>query len=135
MPGMLCPSGKRIVPTHCDALAPAAVAHVRPIDDTARRHKDDILQPVPGHIGELYAPIAELNIWEIGQVASRARFGAIPPLHAVIEVKLEAKTGSLRASVVPSPSRSINRACGSFSAKGGASAYWPNCQSLLCPIP
>jgi hypothetical protein len=84
--------GKLYPAAHRDAPAPTAVAQVGPVVHAARVDKDDVLQTIAAHVGELYPRVGEVNIGEPVKVVAAAGLNPGPAQFAVMEIQLKLGT-------------------------------------------
>ena len=91
--GVVAVGEARAVP-HVNALAPVAVAEVRPVLDVAVVDQDDVLQAVARHVGPLDARVGEVDVGKLLQRLALDPAGAVPALLWIVEEAFQAAAGA-----------------------------------------
>ena len=92
---------------HGDALAPVAMAQVRPVLDVAVVDQDDVLQAVAGHVAHLTRGSEKLTLGNSSSARRSTKRVLVPAFRGSLK-KHSSRLPERIASVTPSPSRSTS---------------------------
>ena len=70
---------------HLHPRPPAAPAQARPVADRAALNQHEVLQPIPGEVGEPDPRVGEGDVWETVQRGPRDHRSVVPALVGVVE--------------------------------------------------